>query len=135
MSSAKRRTWDVTREGRSLIYRRKRSGPRTDPCGTPEVTGTWSDLMPYTTTDWDLPIRKDWIQDMVWSEAPCSLSLYSNLRWLTLSKALLKLRRIKSVCYLMQEFLQSHRLTPQAESHRIAFHGTRVAARRVCRVW
>ncbi|KAH3859817.1 hypothetical protein DPMN_102638 [Dreissena polymorpha] len=80
VSSAKRRTWDVTREGRSFMYRRKRRGPRTDPWGTPEVTGTWSDLVPSTTTDWDLPIRKDWIQDMVWSEALCILSLCSNLR-------------------------------------------------------
>ena len=27
---------DETNEGRSLTYRTKRSGPRTDPCGTPE---------------------------------------------------------------------------------------------------
>ncbi|KAH3801162.1 hypothetical protein DPMN_154808 [Dreissena polymorpha] len=51
VSSAKRRTWDVIREGRSVIYKRKRRGPRTDPCGTPEVIGTWSDIEPSNTTD------------------------------------------------------------------------------------
>ena len=36
------------------MYRRKRAGPKTDPCGTPDVTGTLSALslaLPLTSSD------------------------------------------------------------------------------------
>ena len=36
--------------GRSLIYSRKRRGPRTVPCGTPEETGTESEEAPSSKT-------------------------------------------------------------------------------------
>ena len=61
VSSAKRRTWDCTLSGKSLIYKRNNIGPRTEPCGTPEDTGIWSEHSPSSTTLWLLPIRKDWI--------------------------------------------------------------------------
>ena len=32
------------------MYRRKRAGPKTDPCGTPDVTGTLSEEVPSRTT-------------------------------------------------------------------------------------
>ena len=50
VSSAKSRTLDLTSLGRSLMYARKRIGPRTEPCGTPEETGTSSELIPLITT-------------------------------------------------------------------------------------
>ena len=33
-------------------------GPRTEPCGTPDVTGTSEELSPSSTTAWVLPTRK-----------------------------------------------------------------------------
>ena len=32
------------------MYSRKRAGPKTDPCGTTDVTGTLSDEVPSRTT-------------------------------------------------------------------------------------
>ena len=34
----------------SLMYEENNNGPRTVPCGTPDTTGTRSDLTPLTTT-------------------------------------------------------------------------------------
>ena len=50
VSSAKSLTLDLTCSDRSLMYARKRIGPRTEPHGTPEETGTSSELMPLITT-------------------------------------------------------------------------------------
>ena len=49
-SSAKSLTLDLTCSCRALMYARKRIGPRTEPCGTPEETGTSSELIPLITT-------------------------------------------------------------------------------------
>ena len=46
VSSAKSLTLDLTCSGRSFMYARKRIGPRTEPCGTPEETGIFSELIP-----------------------------------------------------------------------------------------
>ena len=35
----------------------KRSGPRMDPCGTPDVTSQVSEVVPLITTLWVLPDR------------------------------------------------------------------------------
>ena len=61
VSSANRRIFDLMPSGRSLMYSRKRLGPRTDPCGTPDSTGRVSDLVPSTTT----AVRKSFIQAFV----------------------------------------------------------------------
>ena len=50
VSSAKSLTMDLTCSGRSFMYARKRIGPRTEPCGTPEETGFLSELIPLITT-------------------------------------------------------------------------------------
>ena len=34
----------------SFMYSRKRTGPRTEPCGTPDVTHVLSDRAPLTET-------------------------------------------------------------------------------------
>ena len=49
-SSAKRRTDDLIFSGRSLIKMRNRTGPKTDPRGTPDRTGTGSEAWPSNTT-------------------------------------------------------------------------------------
>ena len=50
MLSAKSLTVDLTCSGRSFMYARKRIGPRTEPCGGPEETGIFSELIPLITT-------------------------------------------------------------------------------------
>ena len=98
VSSANRPTWDCTLSGRSLMYSRNRVGPRTEPCGTPEDTGTSSEHSPSKRTVWLLPAKKDWIHWSVLHCMQCICSLYRSFRWLTLSKALLKSSKIRSVC-------------------------------------
>lgn len=49
-------TLHETESGRSLMYSRNNVGPRTDPCGTPELTGA-SDSLALTATFWNLPER------------------------------------------------------------------------------
>ena len=82
------------------MYKRKRSGPSTDPWGTPEVTRISLEDSPSSTTVWEWPIKKASIHFRVFPVMLKVGSLYSNFRWLTLSKALLKSKRIKSVCFL-----------------------------------
>jgi hypothetical protein len=48
--------------GRSLMYIKNSSYPRTVPCGTPEATGAGSDATPSTITLWVRPARKLLIQ-------------------------------------------------------------------------
>ena len=43
--------------GRSLMYRRKSSGPRIEPWGTPEVTGSQADSVPLIITLCSLFVR------------------------------------------------------------------------------
>ena len=50
VSSVKSLTLDLTCSDRSFMYARKRIGPRTEPCGTPENTGIYSELIPLITT-------------------------------------------------------------------------------------
>ena len=50
VSSAKSLTLDLTCSGRSLMYARKRIGPRTEPCRMPEETGIFSELITLITT-------------------------------------------------------------------------------------
>ena len=48
--------------GRSMMYIKNSSYPRTIPCGTPYVTGAGSDATPSTITLWVRPARKLLIQ-------------------------------------------------------------------------
>ena len=52
-SSAKRRTDDLIISRRSLIKMIIRTGPKTDPWGTPNRTGTGSEAWPSNTTFWE----------------------------------------------------------------------------------
>jgi hypothetical protein len=42
---------------RGVVYRLKRMGPRTDPCGTPQVSGNGRDEFPEDRTVKDLEDR------------------------------------------------------------------------------
>ena len=54
VSSANSLTVEVRPFGRSLMYVRNNNGPRTGPCGTPEVTGEEGDVAPSQMTVWTL---------------------------------------------------------------------------------
>ena len=45
-SAAKRRSDDLIFSGRSIIKMRKRTGPKTDPWGSPNRTGTGTEVTP-----------------------------------------------------------------------------------------
>ena len=57
------------------MYRRKRAGPKIDPCGTPDVTGTLSEEVPSRTTTRDLLLRKSSIHSTVSTSTLWALSL------------------------------------------------------------
>ena len=49
MSSANRNVLDLVKYGRSFTYRTNNKGPRTDPCGIPDVTLCQFDSFPATS--------------------------------------------------------------------------------------
>ena len=106
VSSANKWTGDCKLSGRSLMYSKNKMGPRTDPWGAPDDTGSSSELSPSRTTVWLLPTRKDSVHLSALPWTPCTCSLYRSLRGFTLSKALLKSSKIKSVCLRKSLFLQ-----------------------------
>ena len=57
------------------MYTKNIAGPRTDPWGTPDVTGRLSDSAPSTTTDCVLPLRKHLIHSSVVESMPYSCSV------------------------------------------------------------
>ena len=85
----------------SLMYSKKSIGPRTEPCGTPDVTSVVSDRAPLTETRCLRFDRKDVIQLCVLPVIPYEVSLDRRRLCGTLSKALAKSRRIASVCVLL----------------------------------
>ena len=86
----------------SLIYSKRSIGPRTEPCGTPDVTSVMSDRAPLTETRC-LPFDiKDVLQLCVLLPViPYEVSLDRRRLCGTLSKALAKSRRIATVCVLL----------------------------------
>ena len=82
---------DVTPSVMSLLKSKNISCPKTDPWGTPDVTGTWPENYPATIICWVLSDRKSLkIQAAVFPWMPYVSSLCISLLWATLSKALLK---------------------------------------------
>ena len=82
----------------SLMNSKKSIGPRTEPCGTPDVTSVVSDRTETRCLRFD---RKDVIQLCVLPVIPYEVSLDRRRLCGTLSKALAKSRRIASVCVLL----------------------------------
>ena len=85
----------------SLVYSKKSIGPRTEPCGTPDVTSVMSDRAPLTETRCLRFDRKDVIQLCVLPVIPYEVNLDRRRLCGTLSKALAKSRRIASICVLL----------------------------------
>ena len=79
--------------GRSFMYRRNKTGQRTGPWGTPEVTGISDDL----ATHCEHPSKKALIQLRLFQVILYWWCLKNNLVYLTLPKALLKSRSMGSV--------------------------------------
>ena len=50
ISSANRNVSDLVRSGKSFMYNTKNRGPRTVPCGIPDVTSCQFDSFPFTAT-------------------------------------------------------------------------------------
>ena len=104
-SSAKSLTLEWILEGWSLIYTRNNNGPRTVPCGTPDVTLHLSEASPSTTTCWWRLVRKESIHLRVLLLIPMLWS-FLRRRWCgTESKALLKSIMIRSTWPLSSKTL------------------------------
>ena len=56
-SANRRRVADCKESGRSLIKMMNRRGPRMLPCGTPEVTRSFEEIVLSMVTDYDLSER------------------------------------------------------------------------------
>ena len=76
---------------------RKRMGPRKEPCGTPDVTGTVSDFSLSITTVWVRSDKNAGIHLRVGPLMPYLCSLSSNFWRLTLSNAFEKSSKTRSV--------------------------------------
>ena len=59
---SKEANFSTTSSGRSIMYMRKRTGPMTDPSGTPLRTEAHWECSPLHITLYDLPSRKSSIQ-------------------------------------------------------------------------
>merc|ERR1712120_28790 len=75
--------FDATETSRSLhrsfIIIIKRSGPRTMPCGIPDITLAESDSTPFADTFWYLPVRNSLIQTPTLPVIPSSLNLWHRM--------------------------------------------------------
>ena len=96
-SSANNRTFDLVLSGRSFMEIRKRMGPRTEPCGTPDVTGTVADFSLSITTVRVWSGKNAWIHLRVGPLMPYLWSLSSYFWWLILSNAFEKSSKTRSV--------------------------------------
>ena len=71
--------FDATEQRRSLhkshIMIMKRIGPRTVPCGIPDITLNESDSRPFADTRWYLPVRNFLIQIPTFPVIPNALNL------------------------------------------------------------
>ena len=87
-SSANMYTFQFILEGRSFMYRTKRIGPNTLPCGIPLVTFAQSEWAPFTCTCCMRSVRKACTHRSVWPVIPNDLILPNSLRCGTVSNAL-----------------------------------------------
>ena len=88
VSSANSFTVDVMSTDRSLMYIRKKSGPKMDPCDTPAFTSNHCDVWPFSKTLWKPFVKIFLICSSKASEIPIDLSLKISPLRHTLSNAL-----------------------------------------------
>ena len=65
----------IRSQSRSSIIIMNRIGPRTVPCGTPDITEAGFDSPPFAETCWYLPVRNLCIQVPILPDIPSHLSL------------------------------------------------------------
>ena len=93
----------------SFINRENKRGPRTEPCGIPEVVSSRSEQPPLSsTTACDLPVRYENIHFNASSENPTLRNLIiRSLEWDAVSKTLLKSNRTKIVTHRLSNARQT----------------------------
>ena len=79
------------------MYIRKKRGPNTVPCGTPDKTGHGSEREPSTTTCCVRHWRNEADHERRESLIPIECILRSSVVWSTLSSALEKSKRMVSI--------------------------------------
>ena len=71
VSSANKRTeFSLIALHISLIYNRKNKGPKTEPCGTPQVMGCSLDFTPFTSVYWRRFVKYDLKKSFEWPLIP-----------------------------------------------------------------
>ena len=85
--------------GRSLIYNKNRTGPRTDPCEMPLLTGIQLEKESWIQTLWYLLLKKSLFQFPIIPVIPVLKILVINFECETVSKALLKSVYIMSTLF------------------------------------
>ena len=98
VSSANKRANNLEAKGRSLIYRRKRRGPRIEPCGTPSITSVSKLFLPCKETNCFLSDKYDLNQSNSLPRMPYFSSFDKRIVWSQQSKAFFKSQNIAREC-------------------------------------
>ena len=80
-----------------MINIRKSAWPRTDPCGTPDVTSCIEELVLFLIMHWYLLERYDCIHAIARESNLCSRSFCNKISWSTTSNAFRKSKKIAPV--------------------------------------
>ena len=74
---------------------KKRRGPKTEPWGTPEVTGSHEENLPLTTTRWRRLVKNAFNQIKISPEIPRDSNFNSKRGWETESKAFARSKKMQ----------------------------------------
>ena len=91
----------------SLMKIKDNNGPKTVPCGTPDVTKTSTDLTPSRTTRWECCVRKHSIHPRIELSKPCCCNFNNSRWWGTLTNTLKESMITRSICFLWSRALAS----------------------------
>ena len=112
----------------SLMCSKKSIGPRTEPCGTPDVTSMMADRAPLTETRCLRFDRKYVIQVCVLPVIPYEVNLDRRRLCGTLSKVLAKSRRIHQFAFSCPMPPSSHGLSLPVETRKTVLTGIHVGS-------
>ena len=112
----------------SLMYSKKSIGPRTEPCGTPDVTSVMSDRAPLTETRCLRFDRKDVIQLCVLPVIPYEVNSDRRRLCGTLSKALAKLGGLHTFAFCYPMPSSSHGMSLSVETRKTVLTGIHVGS-------